>query len=504
MNIIKNVSTKRVVELILGGALLTLCFAPFNIIFGLPVSFYLLLKNVFQKPYKQAFYSGIVFGFSHFLTSLYWIGIALMVDIAAFWWLFPFAILLIPAALSVFTGVVCAISSRVRTNKFLFSMFFSSVWVVIEIIRGFFPLPFPWHFVSYTVSNYDYLLQIAPYTSVYITSLIVMLISTSYFTRNKYYISLCVCVVAGITYFGAVVFESQNLKYMDGKFRIVQPNLEVHHMGNSSLQSEAFQTLVSLSLVDQDPDLKAVIWPEASFPYLFRGLKNELIPLSKLAPRNGYLIMGADRMDSEARVYNSIVVISHDAKLMRAYDKHTLVPFGEYIPLKNILSFIDKIAYGMGEFSRGEGQHIVSQADLYLKFYGLICYESIFPIDDPIDDSPFLLNVTNDGWYGNSSGPYQHLAMAKFKSAEYGISMIRVANTGISAVISPYGEVIERIPFGVQGVKDVSVPIKLHTLAHLGFWCQTLAIIIFTSALLCINVYVIKRGKSTDGKAKKD
>lgn len=493
MNIIKGVSTKRVVELVFSGVLLTLCFAPFNIIFGLPVSFYFLLKHVFQKKAKQAFYAGVIFGFSHFLTSLYWIGIALMVDVAAFWWLFPFAILLIPAALSVFLGIVCAISSKITTNKFLFAAFFSSVWVIIESIRGFFPLPFPWHFVSYTISNYDYLLQIAPYTSVYLTSLIVMLVSTSYFTRNKYYISLCVCVVAGITYFGAVVFESQNLKYLDGKFRIVQPNLEVHHMGNGEMQSEAFQTLVRLSLSDPDPELRAVIWPEASFPYLFRGLKNELIPLSKLAPKGGYLIMGADRMDSEGRVYNSIVAISHDAKLMRAYDKHVLVPFGEYIPLKDALSFIDKIAYGFGEFSRGDGQHISEQSDPYLNFYGLVCYEAIFPIEDYLNDSPFLLNVTNDAWYGNSSGPYQHLAMAKFKSAEYGISMLRVANTGVSAVISPYGEVIDRIPFGVQDAKDVSVPSKLYMRYHLGFCWQIFAIIIFTSGLLCTNMYIIRR-----------
>lgn len=493
MNIIKSASTKRLVELVLGGVLLTLCFAPFNIIFGLPVSFYLLLKHVFQKQAKQAFYAGVIFGFSHFLSSLYWIGIALMVDVAAFWWLFPFAILLIPAALSVFIGLVCVISSKVTANKLVFSAFFSGVWVLVEIIRGFFPLPFPWHFVSYTISNYDYLLQIVPYTSVYLTSLLVMLLSTSYFTRNKYYVSLCVCIIAGITYFGAVVFESQNLQYMDGKFRIVQPNLEVHHMGNSELQSEAFQTLIALSLRDPDPDLKAVIWPEASFPYLFRGLKNELRPLSKLAPHDGYLIMGADRMDFEGRVYNSIVAISHDAKLLRAYDKHILVPFGEYIPLRSVLTFIDKIAYGIGEFSRGDGQHISGQADPYLNFYGLVCYEAIFPIDGSLNNSPFLLNVTNDGWYGHSSGPYQHLAMAKFKSAEYGISMIRVANTGISAIISPYGEVIERIPFGVQGVKDVSIPSKLDIGYHINFWWQVLLIIIFTSVLLCTNMYIIKR-----------
>lgn len=494
-NTINLLWRRSVFELIIAGVLLTLAFAPFDILLFAPISFYLLLRNTYECSGRKAFLSGMVFGFSHFVTSLYWIGIALTVDINQFWWLIPFAVILIPAALSVFTGCATFLSTKVTTNKVLFSLIFSGIWTIIELIHGYFPLPFPWNFIGYIIVGSDRLLQLAPITGVHIASLLVVLVSTSFFTRNRAYIAICLLVITASFYFGYNVLEEQELDYIDGKVRIVQPNLAIHHMGDGKMQSKAFQTLVELSLANKNPEVKAVIWPEASFPYTFRGSRNELIPLSGLAPEGGYLIMGADRMTSEGKIYNSIVAISSDGELSRVYDKEILVPFGEYIPLRSVLPFISTIAYGIGDFDRGSNPPIDSEQEDMLSFDGLVCYEAIFPITDDLTHYKWLLNVTNDAWFGNSTGPYQHLAMARFKSAEYGISMVRVANTGVSAIISPYGIVIDSMPLNAQGVLDISIPNKLEGTKPISLLYQSIFILFFTFFSICISVYLKNRAR---------
>ncbi len=455
-----NPLSYKTFRLATAGLMATLAFEPFGLSIFLLPAFLILLDNVYRKSAKQAFFSGLVFGFFHFISSLYWIGIALTSNVGNFLWLMPFVIVLIPALLGIYTGIVCLIANFCGTTRIWFYFSFSFTWVFIEYIRGYVPVPFPWNFMGYSLASNNYTIYLAPFLGVHLSSLLIVLLSTLLFTRKLF---LIISIYTLFT-LGVILLEqhygSKPIEFWPEKIRIVQPNLSEHHLGNPVRQLEAFTTLAELSLINNPSDLKAVIWPEAAYPYLFHDDDIELYTLSTIAPKNGYLITGVDRIDDDRHIYNSIIAISSDAKIVSTYDKYTLVPFGEYVPLRKILAFVDKIAYGVGEFTPGNIYTGAHSDELALNYYPLICYEAIFPISQDLTRYSWLLNVTNDAWFGISSGPYQHLAMARFSAAEYGMPLIRVANTGVSAIISPYGKILEKIDLNTRAFLDVHIPKK--------------------------------------------
>jgi apolipoprotein N-acyltransferase len=485
-------------KLATAGIMTTLAFEPLGLqIFLLP-SFLILLDNVFRKPAKQAFLNGLIFGFFHFISSLYWIGIALTSNIGNFLWLMPFVIILIPLVLGLYTGIVCLIANFCDSNRLWFYLNFCLTWTFFEYIRGYIPLAFPWNFMGYILASNDYTVRLAPWLGVHLSSFLVLLLSALVFTKRlSLIIPVYLLFILSITMLG----QSQgpnDIEFWPEKIRIVQPNLADHHLGNPDHQLKVISTLVELSITGNRDNLKAILWPEAAYPYLFRGKPQELHALSSLAPKDGYLIIGADRIDNEGHIYNSLIAISSNAKIALSslapkdgyltigadridneghiynspiaistnaeiastYDKYALVPFGEYVPLRNILTFVDKIAYGIGEFTPGKLYTGASSNNIVLSYYPLICYEVIFPIKQDLKNYNWLLNITNDAWFGVSSGPYQHLAMAKFVASEYGLPLVRVANTGVSALISPYGKVMEKLDLNTRGFLDIQLPKK--------------------------------------------
>lgn len=474
-------------KLAFAGILATLAFEPFGIPVFLIPAFYILLQQIYRAPIRRAFYSGFVFGFFHFISSLYWIGIALTSDVGDFLWLIPFAVLLIPILLGIYTGLICVISSFFKKNRLLFILTFSVTWVITEIIRGYIPVPFPWNFMGYVMASTPYTIALAPLLGVHLCSLLVVFLASVLFSKNLNLTSIAyLSLILGLI----ITFEDEPklTEFWDKTIRIVQPNLAEHHLGKPDAQNKTLAILSELSITpDKDSDIKAVIWPEASYPYLFHGAEAELGYLSTLAPAGGYLITGVDRIDSDKHLFNSIVAIGADTKVVSTYDKNILVPFGEYVPFSNLLPFVDKVAYGLSEFTPGA---IYSEKldDIALKYYPLVCYEVIFPIEQDLTQYEWLLNVTNDAWYGRSSGPYQHFAMSKFKAAEYGMPLVRAANTGISGVISPYGEVLGQIDLNTQGIMDIRIPKKIkfeHTMLRDN---QIIFISLLFLICLCANL----------------
>lgn len=483
----------------IAGSLLTLTYAPFDCwIIGF-ISFYILL-NILENSTtiaKAALY-GFVFGVFYFATSLYWIGIALTVDIGTFFWLLPFAVCGIPALLAVFIALLAAASKSFSSSRMSLGLLFAILWPVTELLRSKIPFEFPWHHIAYTVSNHQNLLQISCCLGVSLTSLCVMLVFITPFVANRIYSTIACITLLSIWGFGVYRnHQAIDVPY-DINVRLVQPCLHDFHMGDDEIKLRNLQKLLAITLTDLRPDVNVIIWPEAALQYTLWEESKLPQKLGSILPPEAILVTGADRIDSQSNVYNSLVAISHTGQTLITYDKVHLVPFGEFIPYRSFLFFMKKITDGIGDFSRG-APPVASKANdaLATAFYPLICYEVLFPLADSADSKKWLLNITNDAWFGNSLGPYQHLAMARFKAVSEGMSLVRVANNGISAIISPYGAIQQSLGLNVEGVIDGKLPKSLERNHNCRLFSKYANLLLYAIAAIVVLACVAKKSISS-------
>ncbi|ETN97377.1 apolipoprotein N-acyltransferase [Reticulomyxa filosa] len=301
-------------------------------------------------------------------------------------------------------------------------------------------------------------------------SFIICLVSSVVYSRNYKLIAIVFSITTMLIVYGYNRLETSSV-FNDGyNIRIVQPNLIEHHMGDRSKQILALETLFELTFTNLDRHkANIIIWPEAAFPFGYHNLTPWEKILSESIPANDYLITGIDRYEygdnKVVKAYNSIIIFDHNGATKSSYDKVILVPFGEFVPLRRFLpNFIDKVAYGIGDFSVGKNKSLLKINDEFAGIIPLICFESIFSHyikGFNFKDAGLLLNITNDAWFGDSIGPYQHLAMARARAVEYGIPMIRVANNGISAVIDSKGRIINSILLNTKSIMDIKTPLKV-------------------------------------------
>jgi apolipoprotein N-acyltransferase len=263
--------------------------------------------------------------------------------------------------------------------------------------------------------------------------------------------------------------------FVDGvRLRLMQPNLQQDEKFNPAAKAAVMARYLALSDRATGPqttgvrDITHLIWPESAFPFFLTRAPDAMAQIADLLPDGAVLITGAVRPAEQRTAsghqgaYNSVYVIDHDGTILSAYDKVHLVPFGEYLPFQ---SFLEKIGLMQltklpGGFLSGD-RHRAITVPRAPRFLPLICYEIIFPGEAvPEGERPgWLLNVTNDGWFGtNSTGPYQHFHQARVRAIEEGLPLVRAANTGISAVVDPVGRVIKSLPLGVEGVLDAPLP----------------------------------------------
>jgi apolipoprotein N-acyltransferase len=274
---------------------------------------------------------------------------------------------------------------------------------------------------------------------------------------------VAVLLVAGLVRLGSDTVGDQE----GVRLRLVQANIDQHHKWDPDLRADSFRRHLSLSgsaPADNAPAPTLVIWPETASAYVLDEdpVARELI--AEATPKGGHLLTGFNRFDFEnepKRAWNSLGVLNDKGDIEAIYDKHRLVPFGEFLPWRAVLSRIGlkKITDGSIDFQPGDGPASLAIGAIPA-FSPLICYEAIFTGDvAPRDQRPaWLLNVTNDAWFGKSSGPYQHLAMARMRAIEEGLPLVRSANTGISAVIDPLGRVRAKLDLGTTGVLDQPLP----------------------------------------------
>ena len=440
---------------------------------------------------RQAFALGWSFGAGFFVAGLYWIGVALTVDWRQFWWLMPFAELVLPAALGIFTGVALTASDYAArslrlsgTSRIIMLAF---CWSVLEYVRGNVLTGFPWNLVGYAWSGGFpgglAVLQAGSVFGIYGLSFLTVLaaalparLGAASGARATPALAALAIIVA-LAGFGAWRLHANPRQDAPNvTLRLVQPSIPQSLVNDPQARVADFRRNLGLTLSPGFDAIAAVIWPENAGPPFLDRDDDARLALARAAPAGGVVISGTVRGNPPpaplAQFWNSLAVLGPKGDILATYDKHHLVPFGEYVPLRGVLP-INKITPGTVDFSAGGGPATLNVPGLP-PFSPLICYEAIFPeaAVDPARRPAWLLNITNDAWYGFTSGPFQHLAIARLRAVEQGLPLARDGNNGVSAMIDPLGRVVARLGLDDVGVLDVPLPQPLPPTPYARFGDQ--------------------------------
>ncbi len=422
------------------------------------------------------------FGFGYFLLGLYWIGYAFLIDAPTFGWLLPVAVIGLPALLAFFTAFGIALARALWTRGALRLLAFGIALTAAEWLRGHILTGFPWNTYGYALTSPLALAQSASVIGIWgLTCVAVVVFATPATltddraeTRRAWLpLAMGVAVLVAMGAFGAVRLARTPTRWVEGvHLRIMQPNLQQDVKFNYAARQEVMDRYIKLSDRTAGPqslgvhDVTHLIWPESAFPFFLAREPDALARITGLLRQGPVLVTGAIRLAEpvnalDPAAYNSIYVIDHDGSILSLYDKVHLVPFGEYLPFQRFLESL-----GLQQLTKQRGGFLAGDRRRLMPIPGapaalpLICYEAIFG-DELMPKGPrpgWIVNVTNDGWFGISSGPYQHLQQARLRAIEQGLPLVRAANTGISAVIDPLGRIIGALPLGSEGVLDSPLP----------------------------------------------
>jgi len=480
---------KRAAIALLAGALSALAMAPFN---AWPILFVAFPIAVWQidgagagrwRGVPAAALTGWWFGLGYFVPGLYWIGYAFLVDAPTFAWLMPFAILGLPAYLALFTALGFALARLFWTRDASRVVALAASLTISEWLRGHALTGFPWNTLGYALSEPLALAQTASliglwgltFLSVAIFASPAVLIDGTSRGRKPWIApALALVLLLAMAIFGVIRLSRQpTVMLANVKLRIMQPNLQQDARFNYAAKADVMKKYLTLSDRASGPqstgvrDVNILIWPESAFPFFLTREAEAMAQIADLLPKGTVLITGSVRAPDVppgtriTRAYNSIYVIDHDGNVLSVYDKLHLVPFGEFLPFQD---WMEKI--GFEQLTKVQGGFIPGTRRRSLeipnapRMLPLICYEAIFPGDvvERNDRPGWIVNLTNDGWFGISTGPYQHLQQARLRAIEQGLPLVRAANTGISAVIDPFGRVVARLGLGLEGVLDSGLP----------------------------------------------
>lgn len=497
----------RLAALVL-GALVALALPPFEV-WPLLVGFAGLLHLIRRQDRAgHALLLGWCFGFGHFLAGLYWIGIAFFTDAERFGLLAVPAVLLLCAGLALYPALAAWLTALVRwRSPAAAALALAVAWTATEALRGVLFGGFPWNLIGYAWLGSSAISQVAAATGVYGLSLLAVILGAlpaALLEPGGWRAGRRAVAAAGgiliLAWAGGMLrlSDAGNTPADGVRLRLVQGNVEQDLKWQPELRAQWFRRHLELSAEAPD-DIDLVIWPESASPYPLEQDPEARRLIGLVVPPGGLLVTGANRYDlasKPARAWNSLYVLDDQGTIVARYDKQDLVPFGEFLPLRDVFGRLglDKLTAGTIDFAPGPGRQTLAPADLPA-FSPLICYEVIFSgrVLDPQARPRWLLNITNDAWFGRSSGPYQHLAMARLRAIEEGLPLVRAANTGISAVIDPWGRFEASLGLGRTGVLDVSLPRPLPELtlfARFGRWTAVAVIALAALAALMIEARV--------------
>lgn len=432
-------------------------------------------------PKRDAYRCGWWFGAGFFLFGLYWIAGALLVDAAKFAWLIPLALAGIAGIFSVYIGLAAVATFGLSPQGPARIVMLALWWVAFEWLRGWLFTGFPWNLMGTVWTFSDAMIQFTAIAGVFGLSLVTVMaaVSPAVFglagarrLHKWWLVGLSFGVLGLLWAGGATRLASASDAMAEGvRLRLVQPNIAQRDKWRRQLRPRHIQILLSLSRAGSGQGSTGekpthIIWPETAVPLFLESGSPAARAIAAAIPDGGALLTGAPRYIGRAAggpfLWNSVHIIDADAAFSGTYDKHHLVPFGEYVPLKAYLP-ITKFTAGRTDFSAGPGAVSLSVPGAP-RVSPLICFEAMFPgrVVAPGQERPgWLLNVTNDAWFGNSPGPYQHFAGVRLRAAEEGIPLVRVANTGISAVIDAYGRVLVQSRLGERIALNSALPTTL-------------------------------------------
>ena len=439
------------------------------IFIALSCFFHLLYNNTNNLYY--IFFISSLFSFGQLFTGLYWIANAFEFVYTYGIYFGLIAVILLTLVLSIFYGISCIILVYIkniwRLNLFGFALIFSIFLSLGEYLRGNLLTGFPWNIVGYVWIDSSVVLQSVSLIGIYGLGLFTFLAATSLALvfKNINYAFYSLLPIFILLVYGAIrLYNVEDSSNKVVKVRVIQPNINQNEKWNSQLKSRHLDKLISLSIRDNGtkiPDI--IIWPESSLPYSSSILEKNLEMINWLL-ENQVLITGITRTkynkNDLSKIYNSALITDQNFQNPKYYDKVKLVPFGEYNPFKKILKF-EKLTDGTLDFSSGKKTNSFKLEKINYNIAILICYEIIFSSKVINGFRPdFIVNITNDAWYGNTIGPLQHLAAARVRAIEEGLPVLRAANTGISAVIDQYGKYIQRLELGKEGVIDTNISLS--------------------------------------------
>lgn len=459
---------KRIQFFLLGALGSVLFFIPF---WG-GVVFSFALTKLLKKSEKLGSFKGVLFFFlwGFFVAPLSWVSNALWVEISVFWWLIPFALVGLPALVAaVYTLVLAVLPWRFFDKGWTRGVAFALSWGVAEWCSSWVLTGFPWALVGYSWQNLP-LLQSVAFFKIYGLSVVTILFWAIPYVWRKdksWVYPVLLLGIMGALYVGGIYRLRQHpVVFTDISVKIVQPNTAQLLKMEPSAQYALFEQLVHLSQKGKKTDL--VLWPEAPVQLDFERNQWVKKKLQDFLQPHQILITGADRFAPDHKIFNSLFVLNSTGKVVGRYDKHHRVPFGEYIPFRTFLTALfgdnrfRKLTAGLGDFSEGGGPQTVVLPKSFPAVSPVICFEMAFPGSvlkkNGHPEPQWMVHLTNDAWFGDSIGPRQHLHLARVRAIEEGLPVIRVANTGISAVIDGCGRLLSHMPLDTQGVQDVWLP----------------------------------------------
>lgn len=462
---------------LLAGFCLPLAFAPF---FLLPI-FYISYGVFFAlwaraDSLKTALALGWLFGFGQFFTGLIWMGEAFLVEAERFLFLLPFAVTLLPAGLALFPALAAGLAfwgrRRFALTGVSAALLMALFLAIAAYLRSTILSGLPWNLPAMGWASWLYLAQSAAFIGVHGLGLVALISAALLpFAGRARAVALALPLLA-VCLSWVQLHARATPPATDTRLIVMQPNIAQRDKWQPEHREAHIDKTFRLtrSAVAQAPDIDLVIWPETALPALIDEGPGFGERLRALYPaetkKRPYLLTGAIRRElgaTRTAFYNSALLWSGEGYLLARSDKHHLVPFGEYLPLQDWLE-----ALGFEQLTRLRGGYSAGAAHARLQAAGLpdmamlICYEAIFPSLSAGRPRPdVLINITNDGWFGKSIGPHQHVAQARLRAIEQGLPLIRAANTGISAGFDARGRVLQKLPLGATGSLTLRLPQKL-------------------------------------------
>jgi apolipoprotein N-acyltransferase len=459
LNVNRTLTTDAVFLAVLSGLLLFLSFPKYGSGWLAWIAFIPLLFALKKsKTVAQGLLLGFITGVVSYIGIIYWIafvivnygylplhvGIILMLLLACY----------LGVYISLFAG--CIVYFRERNPLYLTA---PVLWVCFEHVKSLLLTGFPWENLGYSQYLNTYFIQIADVAGVFGLSFLIVLTNVAIFeiinkrSRREYILTAVVCfLLAGVYVYGICRLDQVNKAIQNSpgmEVSLIQGNIDQSIKWSENYQRETMNIYERLSLKNTPAKGSLIVWPETAAPFNFQDknkLRDQIINLS--LKTGSWMVFGSvssSREKDNTDYFNSAYLLSPSGEMKGKYDKVHLVPYGEYVPLRDVFPFIKKLTAGMGDFGTGIGYYPLSMGDKKIGI--LICYEAILPFAARMykkRSAELLVNITNDAWFGTTSAPFQHISMAIFRAVETRLYLVRAANTGISGIIDPGGRIIAR------------------------------------------------------------